>query len=151
MRDDEIVQGLLDEMVTVLTTAAIPGVASVLPSTSAEDLVFQDAYGQLPAIGVVEVSGESAGPYAVGQKRHRARVSFELSIAVQDESSAAAGRVTARQIWGRVTKALQNHRSQVAHALGSYQHDGWGWAEHPRPELQLLTVRFHIDALLGNE
>lgn len=151
MRDDEIIQGLIDEVVTVLTGAAIPGVVSVLPSTSGEDLVFQDTYGQLPAIGVVDFSDESAGPHAIGQKRHRVRVSFELSIAVQDESSAASGRVTARRIWGYVKKVLHNYRSQVTHAMGSYQYDKSGWADHPRPELQLLTVMFHIDTLLGNE
>lgn len=150
MRDDEIVQGILDEVASVLL-ANVPGVASVLPSTTAEDLVFQDAEGQLPAIGVCEIDVDVVGPVGVGQKRHRATVSLDLAIAVQNESSAPEGRAMARGIWGYTTKALHNRLSTVTHAMGRYQHGGYVWVDHPRQDLQLMKVRFRIDALLGHE
>lgn len=152
MRDDEVVLALIDEIVAVLTVEpAIPGVASVLPSTSAEDLVFRDTLGQLPAIAVVDTAGDVQSLVGVGLKKQLVTQAFELSIAVVDESSAAAGRNTAREIWGQVNKRLHNYRSTVEHAPSRYQHVGYVWPDHPRIELQLMTVRYQIDAILGNE
>lgn len=152
MRDDEVILAAIDEIVSVLTTEpAVPGLASVLPSTTAEDLVFRDALGQVPSIGVVDVSGDVQGLVGVGLKKQVAVLVFELSIAVIDESGAAAGRNTARGIWGQVNKRLHNYKSAVEHLPSRYQHMGFVWPDHPRPELQLMTVRYQIDAILGNE
>lgn len=122
-----------------------------MPSTTANDFIYFDALCPDASIGVCDVTTEFVANFGLGQKPHQERITIDVSIAVVDESGGAAGRSRARRIWGYVTKAIHNYKSAVTHAMGLYQSEGSAWVEQPRPELQLLTARFHIDALLGNE
>lgn len=150
MRDDEIIHAVEDEIIAILVNADIPEVASVLSSTNTDDLIMRDSEGQGPTIGVIDTNGSSNGNIGLGQKRKRVTVSYELAIAVVDESeTSVTGRRMARTIMGYVNKCLDNYLSSVA--LGRYQFTDWSWIEHPRPELQLLVVRYKADMILGNE
>lgn len=152
MRDDEIVENVIGEIIGVLTAAPeIPGVANVLRSTSAEDLIFRDVLGQLPAIGVIDIAGDIQGAVGIGLKKQLSTLMFELSIAVKDEDNSASGRETVRGIWGQINTRLHNYRSTLEHIPSKYQHMGWTWPDHPRQEIHLMTVRYQVDAVLGNE
>lgn len=149
MRDDQIIQAVEDDIVALLVAAGIPDLVSVLPSTNSTDLVMRDSLGQLPAVGVMDISGTSLGNLGLGQKRKRVTIQHELAIAVVDESGSEPGRKTARKIMGYINKTLDNTLSTAI--LGRYQFLEWAWVEHPRIELQLLVVRYKADVILGNE
>lgn len=153
MRDDEILAALEAEIVLVLTTTEISGVGTsgVLPATSAESLVFREVLGQLPAIGVIDIDVTVKQLFGVGTKRKHVTVTWELAIAVLDESGMPAAAASVRRIFGECNKRLDHYKSTVTGVASRYVFDAFARPDHPRPELALGTARYHIDVMFGNE
>ena len=148
MNDAEILNALMDDVMAKL--ADLPGIARVLRSTDATDLVLRDVEGQLPAVGVADVEfGPTGGRIAIGQKRFQGRVEFEVTIAANAVgSSSAAGRDVIRTTLGEINKRLD----YVLTPLNTrYSFLGFAYQDQPRLDAVVGVARFGADAYFGQE
>ena len=98
MKDNEVLDILVDDVLAQLQTPPITDIGRVLRSTTAEDFIFRDVEGQLPAIGVSDVGLDRGDSIGANVKRFKGRVELEISIAASAEGeSAAAGRDVRRR------------------------------------------------------
>lgn len=150
MKDNEVLDALVDDVVGALSSPQIPDVARVLRSTSAEDLIFRDVEGQLPAIGVVDVGMDRGDPLGVNVKRFKGRVEIEICLAAPAEGeSASAARDTIRTLLGEVNRRI-DFRATPVHNL-RFQFLGFSYAEQQRETAVVAVLRYVAGAYFGNE
>jgi hypothetical protein len=150
VKDNEVLDALVDDVVGALASPPIPNVARVLRSTSAEDLIFRDTEGQLPAIGVVDVGIERGDSLGVSVKRFKGRVEIEICLAAPAEGeSATAARDTIRALLGEVNKRIDFRPTPVNNLR--FQFLGFSYAEQQRETAVVAVLRYVAGAYFGNE
>lgn len=150
MKDNEVLDALLDDVLGVLQTPEIPGVARVLRSTSAEDLIFRDVEGQLPAVGVTDVGLDPVERVGIGSKKWRGRVELEVAIAAAAVGeSAAEGRDFIRAVLGEVNKRLDDRQTPTQRYR--YRFLGFSYADQQRNDAVVGVLRYEAGGVFGNE
>lgn len=149
MRDDEILAALSTDIMTALGSAGTLGVARICESTGADDFIARDVEGQLPAVGVAELDFERVESYAIGQKRFKGKVGWEISIAAPAiGESTVEGRTTIRTVLGKINKALDHRQNPYG-----FRHTfvAFSIVPHPRQDAVIGVARFETTAIFGNE
>lgn len=150
MKDSEVLDALLDDVLGVLQAPELPGIARLLRSTSAEDLVFRDVEGQLPAVGVTDASLATVERAGIGSKKWRGRVEIEIAVAADAVGeSAAAGRDVIRAVLGEVNKRLDDRPTPTQKYR--YRFLEFSYAEQQRSDAVVGVIRYEAGGLFGNE
>jgi hypothetical protein len=149
VKDNEIIDLLTAEIMTALTATELPGVARVLESTDATDLIFRDVEGQLPAVGVADVSLEPEESVGIGQKAWLGRVEWEITIAASAVGeSSAAGRDTIRTVLGEINKRLHNKTTSTRNR---FKFLGFSYMDQPRLDAVVGILRYRAGGVFGQE
>lgn len=113
MSDVGTYDAIEDEILGLLTTPPIDGVAEVLKAVSASDLWNREAH-RPKSIGVIDAGGEAAGdPQMIGSRYAGAISRWEVAVCVQNARGLALARREARLLLEAVRDRL--HGAQTAH------------------------------------
>lgn len=149
MRDDEILEVLMTDVLTALGTPESLGVGRIMPSVGGEDFISRDLEGQLPAVGVADVDMERADNLGINQKRFKGKVGYEISVAADAEGEGTVvGRDEARKVLGLVNKVLDFRQNPFKFP---FVFVGFSTVRHPRQSAVILIARFESFAYFGNE
>lgn len=150
MKDNEVLDILVDDVLAQLQTPPIADIGRVLRSTTAEDFIFRDLEGQLPAIGIADVAFDRGDSIGANVKRFKGRVELEISIAASAEGeSAASGRDAIRATLGEINKRLDFRMTPIQNLR--YTFLGFAYAEQQRLDAVVGVVRYQVGAYFGNE
>lgn len=152
MKDSEILEGLIADVVSVLRSPEIPGIGAgrVLRSTSAEDFIFRDVEGQLPAIGVTDVDLTPVERVGIGSKKWKGRVELEIAVgAPAVGESSAEGRDLIRAVLGEVNKRLDDRETPSQNYR--YRFLGFSFSEQQRTDSVVGVLRYEAGGVFGNE
>lgn len=149
MRDDEVLDALMADVLTALGTPESLGVARILPSTGGEDFLSRDLEGQLPAVGVAERGCRRAEELGIGSKRWKGDVTYDISVAAGTEGEGTvAGRDVARTAWGLIDKALDYRQNPYRFR---FKFVDFEVVPHPRQSAVVLVATYTTSAFFGNE
>jgi len=149
VKDNEIIELLTAEIMTALTATELPGVARVLESTDATDLIFRDVEGQLPAVGVADVSLEPEENVGIGQKAWMGRVEWEITIAAPAVGeTSAAGRDVIRTVLGEINSRLHNKTTSTRNR---FKFLGFSYMDQPRLDAVVGVLRYRAGGVFGQE
>ncbi len=150
MKDNEVIDMLVADAVAALSSPALPFEPRVLGSTGAEDLVFRDVEGQLPAVGVTDTGLDRVGDIGIGTKRWTGRVEVEITLAAAAEGdSSVAGRDQIRALLGEVNKRLDYR--QPPNQKYRFKFLGFSYLEQPRLNAVVGVLRYEVGGTFGNE
>ena len=149
MSDVGTLAAIQTEIKTALTTPTeiVTGMV-VIDSMSLDDLMRKDAWGRMPALGIVYMGTDNATPYAIGNRQLRATTKWRIAIAHQNLKGSQFARNDVYNLLEAIKDRVHYlHSAQSPKAAFMFTSDS---VLDTQPEGKVTAyVEFTLDVILG--